>query len=55
MLKRNRDNAMLLGVCSGIADHFQVDPLIVRMAFFAAFWFLGIGLFAYVILAILMS
>jgi phage shock protein C len=31
-LYRNMDNAMLRGVCSGIADFFGIDPMLVRLA-----------------------
>ncbi len=30
---RNTDDQFLFGVCSGVADYFEVDPTIVRLAF----------------------
>lgn len=39
---------MIAGVCQGVADHFNVDPLIVRIAFVVAAVFGGAGAIAYV-------
>ena len=30
-LYRNTENKMLAGVCSGIADYFDIDPTLVRL------------------------
>ena len=38
---------MIAGVCQGIADHFHVDPLIVRIGFVVATFFGGAGAIAY--------
>lgn len=32
-LKRDIQNKMLGGVCSGIADYFEVDPVLIRIIF----------------------
>lgn len=32
-LYRNSENAMIAGVCSGIADYFGIDPILVRLIF----------------------
>lgn len=29
----NRTNGKFLGVCAGLADHFGIDPMLVRAAF----------------------
>jgi phage shock protein C len=50
-LYRSRDARMLLGVCGGIAQRWDLDPTLVRLAFVAAFFF-GPGLLAYLIMAI---
>ncbi len=44
----------LFGVCSGIANYFETDPTIVRVAFVLAFFGFGIGPLAYIILAVIM-
>jgi phage shock protein PspC (stress-responsive transcriptional regulator) len=40
---------VLGGVAAGIADHFAVSPLLVRLAFVVAAFFGGIGVIAYVV------
>ena len=47
----DRNNAKLAGVCAGIARHFGIDPLIVRVAF-AAGTILGFGALILVYIAI---
>lgn len=54
-MRIDRERALLLGVCAGVARHLNVDPIFVRLAFFGAFWFFGVGVLAYLLLAILMS
>lgn len=43
----------IAGVCGGLAEYFGVDSLLVRIAFFCAMWFMGIGLGFYLILWLL--
>lgn len=45
---------MIMGVCSGLADYFQLDPTLVRIAFLIALLFFGTGLLLYIILAVVM-
>ncbi|MBC8464667.1 MAG: PspC domain-containing protein [Bacteroidetes bacterium] len=52
-LYRNTQEGKLLGVCAGIADHFKVDALLVRVLFLTSFFCLGIGLLPYLLVAIL--
>nr|MBP9884511.1 PspC domain-containing protein [Chitinophagales bacterium] len=42
------------GVCSGIANYFDIDPTIVRVLFVFGFLVFGSGLLLYLILAIAM-
>lgn len=51
-LYRSRGEKMIAGVCGGLAQYFNVDPVIVRVAFVALGLASGIGLLAYIILAI---
>jgi phage shock protein C len=44
----------LFGVCSGLADYFEIDPTIVRVLFIGALLMYGTGLLFYFILAIAM-
>jgi len=44
----------ILGVCSGIADYFDLDPTIIRVVFVLFALFIGSGILAYLILALLM-
>ena len=49
-MKRNMKDALLGGVCSGLADHFKIDVTLVRLAFILAFALFGVGPLAYIIL-----
>jgi phage shock protein C len=53
-IKRSRDDRMLGGVCGGIAKHFDIDPVIVRIATIALVCAVGAGAVAYVAAWILM-
>ena len=47
---RNSDNMILGGVCSGISEYFDVDPIILRLIFVIAVVFYGTGIFLYLVL-----
>lgn len=47
-LYRSVVNRRIAGICGGIAEHFNVDPLIVRLVWFFSIFAHGIGLFAYI-------
>jgi phage shock protein C len=49
-LQRNQQDKMIAGVCSGLADYFDVDVTWVRIAFVVAVMVGGSGLLAYLIL-----
>ena len=49
-LYRDTDDHKIGGVCSGLARYFDLDPLLVRVAFVAALVFGGGSLVAYVLL-----
>ena len=53
-LKRNPMNRVIGGVCSGLADYFGIDVVLVRAIFAASFLFGGVGGGLYLILWILM-
>jgi len=41
----------LFGVCSGLADYFGCDPVIIRLIFFLLFFGYGFGLLGYLVAA----
>lgn len=50
---RSRKNRLVAGVCGGLGEYFNVDPVFVRAIFVGLFFVNLLGLFAYIILAIL--
>lgn len=51
-LYRNRSDRMIWGVCGGLAKYFDMDPTIVRVITALSIFLGGVGLWAYIILAI---
>jgi phage shock protein PspC (stress-responsive transcriptional regulator) len=47
-LTRCRENRMLAGVASGVAEYFSIDPSFVRLVWFASIFFGGLGILLYV-------
>jgi phage shock protein C len=47
-LYRSVVNRRIAGVCGGVAEYFNVDPLIVRLVWFFSIFAHGVGLFAYI-------
>ena len=45
---------MLLGVCSGIAEYFEVDETLIRVAWLLLSGFGGSGLIAYILCFMIM-
>lgn len=52
-LYRSNRNQMLAGVCGGIAEYFNVDPTLIRIALVLFCAMGGSGLIAYIIMAII--
>ncbi len=52
-LFRSRTNKMLGGVCGGLGDYFNIDPVLIRVIFVAGTFVTGIGLLAYILLWII--
>ena len=52
-LYRNTSDKMLCGVCSGIADYFNIDPTLVRLGWVLLSLAAGGGVIAYIIAAII--
>ena len=47
-LYRNKIDYKIAGICSGMADYFEIDPVIIRLVFLLAL-FLGPGIIVYII------
>jgi phage shock protein PspC (stress-responsive transcriptional regulator) len=52
-LVRTRRGRLIGGVCSGLADHFGVDPILFRIAFVGLAIFSGIGIVLYLAILLL--
>ena len=52
-LYKGRDKK-IFGVCSGLAEYFDMDPTVMRLIFVGAFFLLGTGILAYIVMAIVM-
>ncbi|HZX46669.1 MAG TPA: PspC domain-containing protein [Clostridia bacterium] len=48
-LYRSRENAVIGGVCGGIAEYLDVDPTIVRLIWAFSAFYGGIGILAYLV------
>ena len=53
-LHRSDDQRMLLGVCGGLSEYFDIDATIIRIVFALAALFGGGGVLVYVVLALIM-
>ena len=52
-LYRIKENKLLCGVCTGLADYFDLDVTLIRLGWVIAFFCCGVGLLAYFIAAII--
>jgi phage shock protein PspC (stress-responsive transcriptional regulator) len=48
-LFRSKKDKMFGGVCGGMADYFNIDPVIVRICWLLLMFGVGFGLLAYII------
>lgn len=46
---RSKEDSILGGVCSGMALHFRIDPVLIRLLWVALFFCGSIGFFVYLI------
>jgi phage shock protein PspC (stress-responsive transcriptional regulator) len=53
-LVRSRSNKLLFGVCGGLAEYLNIDPVIVRLLAVLLTLWNGIGLLLYFVLALIM-
>ena len=52
-LYRSRSDRMISGVCGGLAEYFDIDPTIVRLIAVLLVFLNGVGILAYLIMAII--
>lgn len=52
-LYKSNENKMIDGVCGGIAEYFNIDPVLVRLGWVAFCLLGGSGVLAYIIAAII--
>ncbi len=52
-LYRSRSDRVLLGVCGGLANYFDMDPVLVRIIFVLLIFAHGLGILAYIVMAVL--
>ena len=53
-LTRKKSNRMIVGVCSGVAEYFDIDVTAVRVAWAISACFGGAGILAYILAAFIM-
>lgn len=53
-LYKSTSNKMICGVCGGIAEYFNIDPSLIRLAAVLIACFVGSGLLAYIVMAIIL-
>ncbi|NLK94969.1 MAG: PspC domain-containing protein [Clostridiales bacterium] len=53
-LYRNKDSGMIYGVCEGIADYFDMNPIIIRILWIVLSLCAGLGFIFYFIVALLL-
>ncbi|MBX4206398.1 PspC domain-containing protein [Candidatus Parcubacteria bacterium] len=54
-LYRSKHNKVFLGICGGLGEYFDIDPVVIRLFWLLAVIFSGIfpGLVAYILSALL--
>jgi len=52
-LYRSRHDRKIAGVCGGLAEYFDIDPVWMRLAFIAFFFLGGSALLIYIIMWII--
>ena len=48
-LYRSRTDRKIAGICGGLANYFDIDPVIVRLAWVLLFFLGGSGIFLYIV------
>ena len=53
-LHRSRTEKMIAGVCGGLAEYFDVDPTLVRLAWVFITLLAGVGILLYLVMWVIM-
>lgn len=53
-LYKSKNDKKLCGVCAGVAEYFDIDPTLIRLAWVAFTILGGSGIIAYIVAAIVM-
>jgi phage shock protein C len=48
-IKRDSHNGIIGGVCQGLGEYFNIDPIIFRLIFISLFFLFGGGILTYII------
>ncbi len=51
-LYRSQTDRVIWGVCGGLAKYFDMDPIIVRVVAVVSVFVSGLGIIAYIVMAI---
>ena len=52
-VRKSEKNKVLSGVCGGLGEYFDIDPVVIRVGFvFASFFDFGVSFVSYLVLAI---
>ncbi|MFX0049971.1 MAG: PspC domain-containing protein [Candidatus Hermodarchaeota archaeon] len=49
---RSREDKWIAGVCGGLGEYFNIDPILIRILFIIACFGYGIGIIAYIAMAL---
>lgn len=52
-LYRSEKERMIAGVCGGLAEYFDVDPVVIRLLWVAFTFFVGSGILLYILACII--
>lgn len=52
-LYRSRTDRKIWGVCGGLGEYFDIDPTLVRIIAVVSIFVSGLGIIAYIIMAII--
>lgn len=53
-LYRIEEGKKICGVCGGLAEYFNIDPTVIRLAWAMVSLFAGAGIIAYIVAALVM-
>lgn len=53
-LKKSSTDKKIFGVCGGIAEYFNIDSTIVRLALTLSVLFFGVGIIGYLVAALVL-